>query len=724
MKNIFVILFTIASISVWGQADITIADIYEKGTFRQKTVRGINWMKDGRYYSTQEGNDIVKYDVTSGEKVETIVDGDNIQPSISFVNYSFSEDESKLLLMTQREPIYRRSYRAEFYVYDLESKSSKKLSDGGKQAYATFSPDGTKIAFTRDNDLFYVNLGDMSEVRVTDNGKFNHIINGSTDWVYEEELSFTRAFEWSGDSKSLFYLTFDESRVKEYNMQVWRNGQLYPGDYRFKYPKAGEDNAKVSATVYDLTSQKKMPVDLGSDQEYYIARIKRTHSPTQFSLVRLTRLQNQLDILHVSSTDGSVKVVLSEKNKRYIDVDFVDELTYLKDGKHFIHASEQSGYKHLYLYTVDGKLVNPITSGRWEVSALEGIDETGRRAKVYFTSTEMSPLQRQFYVVDISGRGKEALREEEGWHTINMSHDTKYYIDSHSSPGQPIKVSLFSTRKNERVKVLEDNTELRSTLEKYALSPREFFTFKTVGGTDLNGYMIKPPNFNSSGQYPVLVFQYSGPGSQMVRMNYGSSPNDYWHQMLAQKGYIVAVIDPRGTGGRGEEFKKMTYKELGKFESQDHIAGAKYLDGLPYVDGSRIGIWGWSYGGYMSSLAMFKGEGLFKAAIAVAPVTNWRFYDTIYTERYMAKPQDNGAGYDDNSPVSHSQKLKGNYLLVHGTGDDNVHFQNAVVLQNKLIAEGKQFDSFYYPDRAHGIYRDGARPHLFTMMTNWVLENL
>ena len=724
MKNLFAILLTMASFSVWGQQDITISDIYEKGTFRQKSVRGINWMKDGRYYSAQQGNDIVKYDVTTGEQVETILKGANLQPSISFSSYSFSEDESKLLLMTERESIYRRSYRAEFYVYDPENNDLKKLSNGGKQSYARFSPNGTKVAFTRNNDLFYVNITDMSEVRVTDDGKFNHIINGSTDWVYEEELSFTRAFEWSGDGKSLFYLTFDESKVREYNMQVWRNGQLYPEDYRFKYPKAGEDNAKVTATLYDLASRKKTPVDLGNDQEYYIARIKRTQSPTQFSLVRLTRLQNQLDILHVSSTDGSVNVVLSEKNQRYIDIDFVDELTYLKDGKHFLHASERSGYKHLYLYTVEGKLVNPITTGRWEVSSLEGIDESGRKAKVYFTSTEMSPLQRQFYVIDIQGKGKKTLRGEQGWHDINMSSDTKYYIDSHSSPSQPSIVSLSSTKKNERVKVLEDNSELRSRLEKYSLSPREFFTFKTVDGTDLNGYMIKPPGFNDSNQYPVLVFQYSGPGSQMVRMNYASGSNDYWHQMLAQKGYIIAVIDPRGTGGRGEKFKKMTYKELGKFESQDHIAGAKYLDGLPYVDGSRIGIWGWSYGGYMSSLAMFKGEGLFKAAIAVAPVTNWRFYDTIYTERYMAKPQDNGSGYDDNSPVSHSQKLEGNYLLIHGTGDDNVHFQNAVVLQNKLIAEGKQFDSFYYPDRAHGIYRDGARPHLFTLMTNWVLENL
>ncbi|TRX62537.1 S9 family peptidase [Fulvivirga sp. M361] len=724
MKYIIILLCSLIAFSSQAQQKITIADIYEKGTFRQKSVRGINWMNDGRYYSTQVENDIIKYDVTSGQQVEILLDGSALQPAIDFVRYSFSSDESQLLLMTEREPIYRRSYRAEFYIYDMGNKSLKKLSDKGKQSYATLSPDGTKVAFTRENNLFYVNLSDMSEVQVTDNGKFNHIINGSTDWVYEEELSFTRAFEWSGDSKTLFYLTFDESNVKEYNMQVWNNGQLYPQDYRFKYPKAGEANSEISATVYDLTSSKKTSVDLGSDQEYYIARIRRTMSPTEFSLVRLNRLQNQLDILHVASTTGKVDIILTEKNQRYIDIDFIDELVYLKNGKHFIHASERSGYKHLYLYGTDGTLVNPITSGNWEVSSVVGVDQTSKRAKVYFTSTEKSPLERQLYAVDINGKNKKLLRGETGWHSTTMGGDFKYYIDSYSNPSQPLKVSLYETKQNKLVKVLEDNAALEATTKSYSITSKEFFTFKNKGGVELNGYMVKPADFSETKKYPVLVFQYSGPGSQQVQMNYGGSPNNYWHQMLAQKGYIVAVIDPRGTGARGEEFKKMTYKQLGKYESEDHIDGAKYLCSLPYIDPSRIGIWGWSYGGYMSSLAMFKGEGLFKAAIAVAPVTNWRFYDTIYTERYMAKPQDNASGYDDNSPVSHSQKLKGNFLLIHGTGDDNVHFQNAVTLQNKLIAEGKQFDSFYYPDRTHSIYRSGARPHLFNMMTEWILENL
>jgi len=723
MRYLILLICGLLAFPALAQKHITVADIYQKGTFRQKSVYGIKWMNDGRYYSAQKGNDILKYDITTGESVATILDGDALEPSINFNSYSFSNDETKLLLMTDRESIYRRSYKAEFYVFDLNSKKLTKLSDGGKQSYATFSPDGSKVAFVRGNNLYYVTLGDMKEVQVTDDGKFNHIINGSTDWVYEEELSFTRAFEWSGDGEQLFYLTFDESGVREYNLQKWNKGQLYPEDYRFKYPKAGEDNSKVTATVYNLKDGVKKAVDLGTDQEYYVARIKQTPTDDVLSLMRLNRLQNQLDILHVNTKTAETKVILSEKTDTYVDIDFVDDLTYLKDGKHFITASERSGYKHLYLYTIDGKLENQITSGEWEVASFEGVDESSKRAKVYYTSTEVSPMDRNFYVVDITGKHKQVLREEKGVHNVNMSTDFQYYVDYFSNSSTPLKVSLYQTAKNNLVKVLEDNTELQQTVKDYALSPKEFFTYKTVDGTSLNGYMIKPTDFDENKEYPVLIYQYSGPGSQQV-MNSWNGGNYYWHQMLAEDGYIVAVIDTRGTGGRGAEFKKMTYKQLGKYESQDHIAGAKYLGSLPYVDASRIGIWGWSYGGYMSSLAMFKGEGVFKAAIAVAPVTNWRFYDTIYTERYMDTPQNNASGYDDNSPTTYADKLEGNYLLIHGTGDDNVHFQNSVTLQNALIAAGKQFDSFYYPDRTHAIYSDNARMHLFTMMTNWVKENL
>ncbi|MBL3654788.1 S9 family peptidase [Fulvivirga sediminis] len=725
MKKIILAFIALLYMDVsLAQKKITVSDVFEKDTFSQKSVYGINWMNDGRYYSAQEGNDIVKYDVTTGEKVSTILNGDDLNPSIKFKGYTFSKDMDKILLMTERESIYRRSYKAEFYVYEMESKKLVKLSENGKQSYASFSPDGSKVAFTRDNNLFYVNLDDMSEVQITNDGKFNHIINGSTDWVYEEELSFTKAFEWSGNSEQLFFLTFDESKVREYNMQVWHNGQLYPEDYRFKYPKAGEDNSQVTAQIFSLKDEALTKVELqGDDKEFYIARIKPTKKAQTLALIRLNRLQNKIDLLHVNMNNGEVKEVLSEKYDTYVDIDFIDELYYLEDGDQFIWASEKSGFKHLYLYNTNGKLINQITSGKWEALSIAGVEEKGKKATIYYTSNEGSPLEKYFYSVGINGKGKQKLTDQQGVHNINMSKDQQYYIDYYSSATDPLKVTLYQTRGNKRIKVLEDNAALVKTTTEYNLQPKEFFTFKTVDGTELNGYMLKPENFDPKNEYPVLIYQYSGPGSQNV-FNSWAGGQYYWHQMLTQKGYIVAVIDTRGTGGRGADFKKITYKQLGKHEVQDHIEAAKYLGSQPYVDASRIGIWGWSYGGYMSSLAILKGADVFKAAIAVAPVTNWRFYDTIYTERYMDTPQNNASGYDDNSPTSYANQLKGNFLLIHGTGDDNVHFQNSVALQNALIHNGKQFDSFYYPDRAHGIYKDSARPHLCTMMTNWILENL
>jgi len=516
MRYILLLVSVLVSAPLFSQKEITVADIYQKGTFQQQSVWGIRWMNDGQYYSAREGNDILKYDITTGESVETILDGSALEPSINFQSYSFSDDETKLLLLTERESIYRRSYTAEYYIYDLESNELTKLSENGKQAYATFSPDNSKVAFVRDNNLFYTNLDDMSEVQVTDDGKFNKLIHGSTDWVYEEELSMTRAFEWSGDGEQLFYLTFDESGVREYNMQKWNQGQLYPEDYKFKYPKAGEDNSVVTATLYTLSSKDKKAVDLGSDQEYYVARIYQTPVENILSMMRLNRLQNQLDIVHLNTKTGETEVVLTENYETYVDLDFIDDLTYLEDGKHFIHASEKSGYKHLYLYTVDGKLKNQITSGDWEVDSFDGVDESSRRPKVFYTSTEKSPIDRTFYSIDANGKNKKALRAEEGVHNVNMSSDFKYYIDYHSAADQPLKVSLYKTSNNSLVKVLKNNEGLKEVTSSYGFSPKEFFTFSTVNGTSLNGYMIKPHDFDENKEYPVLIYQYSGPGSQQV----------------------------------------------------------------------------------------------------------------------------------------------------------------------------------------------------------------
>jgi dipeptidyl-peptidase-4 len=704
-----------------AQKKITVEDIYGKNTFETSSIYGINWMSDGRFYSIQQGNKILKSDIASGNIVETIFDAATLDESFQFNTYEFSPDERKVLLLTNRKGIYRRSFTADYHIYDLETGETRRLSDTGRESYATFSPDGTKVAFTRNNNLFYVDLSTGKEVQVTDDGKFNHIINGSTDWVYEEEFSFAKAFFWSPDGKKIAYYKFDESDVREYNMQIWNN--LYPTDYRFKYPKAGEENSKVKIYVFDLAKKDHTRMDIGDGENIYIPRVKWTGDPETLAIKKLNRLQNHMQLFHIDSKTGTSSLVLEEKSDTYVDVEYCDDLTYLKDGKHFIHSSERDGFKHLYLYNLKGKLVRQITKGNWEVTEFIGINESGKEQGLYYLSTEDSPVERHFYRVDISGKRKEKLTQEPGMHNINMSGDFSYYLHYHSSTNQPLKVSLHDLETKKRVKVLEENQELKATVKKYGITAKELFTIQNAEGDELYAYFIKPDNFDKSKEYPLLIFQYSGPGSQQVTNSFGGG-HFYWHQMLAQNGYIVAVVDPRGTGARGAAFKKQTYKQLGKLESEDHIAVARKLGEMSFIDEGRIGIWGWSYGGYTSSLSLLKGNDVFKMAIAVAPVTNWRFYDTIYTERFMATPQENASGYDDNSPTSYADRLKGNFLLIHGTGDDNVHFQNAVELQDALIAAGKQFDSFYYPDRAHAIYRDNARPHLFTMMTKWVKENL
>ncbi len=705
-----------------AQEKVTIEDIYKKGTFRQKSVYNINWMNDGQFYSVKEDNDIIKYNVATGQAVETILKGGDLSPEIKFSSYTFSADEQKVLLMTNRKAIYRRSYTADFYVYDFNTKKLDKLSQDGVQSYATFSPDGSKVGFTRANNLFYVTLSDMKEVQITNDGKFNHIINGNADWVYEEELYLTKAFDWSSDGQKIAYATFDESKVKEYNLQKWNHGQLYPEDYRYKYPKAGEKNSEVTLTIYVLDGGKKTNIDLGENKDIYLARLNWTKDANTLSYRVLNRLQNKLDYYTANAANGASTLILTDKSDTYVDLTYIDDMLHLNDGKHFITSSERSGSKHLYLYTTAGKLVRQITKGTWGAETFVGIDQSKKKSVLYFTSTETSPMDRDFYQIGLDGKGKKKLSTVAGNTRVSMSNDFKYYINYHSNATTPLNVSLYKTKGNVKVKVLEDNAKLQTTAKEYGIQPKEFFTVKAADGKDLNGFMLKPADFDENKKYPLLMFQYSGPGSQSVMNSWGGS-NYYWHQMLTQKGYIIAVVDGRGTGARGTEFKNMTYKQMGKFEVEDQIAAAKEMASKPFIDETRIGIWGWSYGGYMSSMCMLKGADVFKAGIAVAPFS-WEYYDTIYSERYMQRPEDNVDGYKSNSLVEYADKLKGNYLLIHGTGDDNVHFQIAVALQQALIDANKQFDSFYYPDNAHGIYRGGVRTHLFDMMTNWVLENL
>lgn len=713
------VLLVLAGFSLSAQQKVSVDDFTRKGTFSEKWVTGINWMNNGKFYTALAGNKVVRYDITTGQAVETIVDGSSLETPLRIEGYSFSADESRMLLLTERQSIYRRSFVGQYFVYDLRNRSLRPLSESGAQSYATFSPDGTKVAFVRQNNLFYVTLADMKEQQVTNDGKFNSIINGTTDWVYEEEFSFVVGFAWSPDGAKLAYYRFDESDVREYNLQYWGNS-LYPIDYRYKYPKAGESNAVVQIWIYDLSSGSRLKADTGSESDMYIPRIQWTQDANTLSVTTLNRLQNHMRLLHVDARSGEAKVILDEMTETYFDIEVLD-LTYLANGREFVRMSEKDGYMHLYLHEMSGRELRQLTSGNFDVTEFIGLDEA--RKTLYFVSAEVSPLERHLYSVGTNGKKKTKLSEAAGVHDVNMSPDFQFYIDHHSDAHSPTVATLYNTRNRTALKVLEDNQALVEKVKAYGIVPKEFFTFKNDEGTTLNGFMLKPEDFDPARKYPVVVFQYSGPGSQTVQNAWGGG-HFYFHQLLAQRGFIVAFIDPRGTGARGEAFKKVTYKQLGKYELEDHLAGARYLASLDFIDEERMGIWGWSYGGYMSSLAMTRGAGLFKLGIAVAPVTNWRFYDTIYTERYLQTPQLNPEGYDMNSPLQYADKLEGKFLLIHGTGDDNVHVQNAIVFQQALIDAGKTFDSFFYPDKHHGISGRDTRHHLYSLMLRFVEENL
>ncbi|EOZ96524.1 Dipeptidyl peptidase IV [Indibacter alkaliphilus LW1] len=699
---------------------VTLEDVFKSDVFSQKAVYGINWMRDGKYYSSLRrdvtGPKVVKVNVATGDEEAVLIDGGAL--GINFSSYAFNPDETKALIASEVESIYRRSSKGIFHVIDIQTSQAQKLMDGEKIMYATLSPDNDKVAFVKDNDLYYVNLSDNQVKRITQDGEWNKIINGAADWVYEEEFSMSRAFEWSPDGSKLAFIRFDESEVPEFNMQTW--GKLYPEDYKFKYPKAGEKNALVSIHIHDLNNGNTVKVDAGDDEDIYLPRIYWTGNSDKLAYIRLNRLQNQLDLFYSNSTSGESQLVLQEKSDTYVDLNYNDDLRFLEDGSGFIRTSEQDGFKHVYHHGNDGKLIRQITKGNWEVTNLVAVDEKAK--KLYYISTEKSPLERNFYVIGLDGKGKKILAGNNGTYRINMSKDKKYYIADFTNAETPLKVTLHEASGKE-VKVLEDNQVLRENVNKYAIGKKEFFQFETVDGTSLNGYILKPENFEESKKYPVLMYVYGGPGSQTVTNSWGGS-RDFWHQHLAQEGYLIVSVDNRGTGARGKDFKHMTYANLGKYEVEDQIAGAKYLATLPYVDSSRIGIWGWSYGGYMSSLGLMVGSDVFKTAIAVAPVTTWRYYDTIYTERYLQTPQVNAAGYDDNSPITHVNKLKGNLMLIHGTGDDNVHFQNAVDLADALIKADKQFETMFYPNRNHGIYGGNTTWHLYSLMTDFIKRKL
>ncbi len=717
---------TSAPVAAQQKLPLTLEDVFSKPTFRAAAVPGFDWMKDGRYYAALDAGSLVQYEVATGKAVQTLVPADALRldgKALAVDGYSFNADEQKILFTTDTEPIYRHSAKASYYVYDRTAKKLTPLSAGGKQSYATFSPDGQRVAFGRDNNVFLTDLASMQEKAVTSDGVRNKIINGGVDWVYEEEFSFAQGFFWSPDSKYIAYYTFDESQVPEYDMQLW--GGLYPKDYTYKYPKAGEKNSTVGVSTYDVAAGRAVKMDVGPEKDQYIPRVMWTQTPGQLSIRRLNRLQNKLEIIHANAGSGQGKVVLTETDPAYLEI-ADDDLRYLAGGKQFLFTSERDGLRNLYLYDMSGKLRQQLSKGPGEVSSVAGVDE--KSGYVYYVSPGTSPLERHLFRVSLKGGKAQRLSEPgTGTDAVNMSPDCRYFLNTHSSAGVPAVVSLREGATGKLVKTLEDNAKLRQTMSQYNLGKMEFISFKTGEGVQLNGSMLKPANFDASKKYPVLMYVYGGPGSQTVADNTGggiSLRNYLWHQYLAQQGVVVVSVDNRGTGARGGAFRKSTYAQLGKLETIDQGEAAKYLGTLPYVDKSRIGIWGWSFGGYMTALALTKNPDLFKMGISVAPVTNWRYYDSIYTERYLKTPQENPGGYDDNSPVQFAQNLKGKYLLVHGTGDDNVHFQNSVAWVEAMIKANKDYQTLYYPNRNHGIYGGNTTLHLYRQMTNFVLANL
>ena len=717
MKKLLTLLLAILIITpTFAQKrDITLDDLWQNYTFYPSYIGGFNSMNDGEHYSTMEktekGQEIIKHQFKDGKKVRTLFSSADFDIQ-RINNYTFSDDEKLLLLSTETEKIYRHSSKSAYYIYNIFTDKLKKLTDD-KVMYATFSPNGEKVAYVFDNNLYIKNIRSEKITQVTTDGKKNHIINGASDWVYEEEFALVRSFEWSKNGDYLAYYKFDESNVKEFSMDLFKGG-LYPTQEVFKYPKAGEDNSVVKIYTYNVKEAQSTFIYTEKDYEYF-PRIKWTNSPGKLVILAMNRHQNELDFIVANANDGSNKILFTEKDKYYIDVN--DNLTFLPEDN-FIWTSEKDGFNHVYLKDFEGGEIQ-ITKGDWEVTSFHGVDSD--KMEIYYTSTEDGSINRSLFVQNLDTDEKRKLSTNLGTNSASFSNGLKYYMNSISTANSAPKFTLHKAD-GTQLKVLEDNAEFETKMEDFNLSEKEFFTIKTEDA-ELNAWMIKPPDFDKNKEYPLYMFLYGGPGSQQVTNSFGWT-NYYWYQMLAQKGYIVACVDNRGTGGKGAEFKKMTYKELGKYETIDQINAAKYFGSLSYINANRIGIQGWSYGGYMSSLAITKGADVFSLAIAVAPVTNWRYYDNIYTERYMQTPQENASGYDENSPINHVDKLKGNYLLVHGSADDNVHVQNTMEMISALVKANKQFDLFIYPDKNHGIYGGNTRYHLYKKMTDFILDNL
>ena len=713
----FILLF----FNLIGAQDLSL-DLGElmEGKYDPNRLEAVRSMRNGEYYTvleedkTSNTNSLVSYAYSNTLERKVLIDSNRFPEKNKFSGYIFSNDEQKILLETLTDNIYRRSKQAIYLIYDIKTNSLEKLFDQKVQE-PLFSPDGLKVAYVYRRNLFIKNLELDIVKQITYDGDYQ-TINGITDWVYEEEFGFVRAFDWSQDSNQIVYMRFDESNVPIFSMDVYGN-QTYPFPYMFRYPKAGEENSKIELIIYNTSSQTKETIDFENETPYYIPRIQFIGGRHSLIIQTLNRHQNKLKLWRWNTKKKNLQLLLTEIDEAYVSIN--DDLKFIEDDG-FLWTSEKNGYRHIYYFDKDGKLINQVTQGDWEVTTIYNYNPKSK--EIYFQSVEGSSIERGIYAIDISGRGKRKLQPTHGFNDATFSTNNSYYIHSYSDELTPPIYTLYETRKNRPIRQLMNNKSLIEKLESYNFSEKEFSTIQ-INGSELNMWMIKPADFDANKKYPLLMFQYSGPGSQQVSNRWGDS-RTLWHKDLANQGFIIACVDGTGTGFKGSKFKKSTYLNLVKYESLDQIATAKTLGELPYVDHNRIGIWGWSFGGHMATHCLLTGNDIFSFAIAVAPVTNWRFYDTIYTERFMRTPQENPEGYDLNSPINYADQLKGDFLIIHGSGDDNVHVQNTMRMVEALIQADKQFEWMIYPDKNHGISGGNTRKHLYTKMTNFIFKNL
>lgn len=732
MKKLFVLFYALICLINLQAQKVTLQDV-ANGTYRAQSIQGLKPMLDGEHYTqiSKDHKRIVKYSFKTGKEVAAIFDVTTARnyKLKSFDDYIMSPDESLILIQTETKPIYRHSFTAVYYIYNVRNRTLEPLSNNGPQQVPLFSPDSHQIAFVRNNNIYLIKLlFGNSESQVTKDGEYNKVLNGIPDWVYEEEFSYNRAFDFSADSKMIAYVRFDESQVPMYSFP-WYKGMspekteytTYPGSYDYKYPKAGVANSKVSVHSFDIKSRVTRKMELPVDSDGYVPRIKFTDDPDKLAIMTLNRHQNRFDLYMANPRSAICKVAIRDEAEQYIKEQAYSNIAFYPE--HIVMMSERDGYNHLYLYTIGGNLVKQITKGEFEVKDFLGWDQ---KANVfYYTSNEGSPLRTAVYKID--GKGKKTkLSTRTGTNSALFSKNLNYYINTYSSVQTPTLITLNNNKGLEMVTLL-DNKELKSKTAQLNMPTKEFFSFKTSEGVELNGWMMKPANFNPSKKYPVIMHQYSGPGSQQVLDKWGIGSfgdGGMFEAVMCDKGYIMVCVDGRGTGGRGAAFEKCTYLSIGVKEATDQAEAAKYLSTLPYVDGNRIGIWGWSYGGYNTLMSMSEGSGVFKAGVAIAAPTDWKFYDTVYTERFMRTPKENGDGYQASSAINRTSKLKGKLLLIHGSADDNVHLQNFMEYSEALVQANIQFDTQIYTNRNHGIFGGNTRNHLMNRVANFFLQNL